>query len=131
MDEPDKTKKDKSGRGTHISGPSLYAPPVQNYQFVFLIIVFLTLIIKIFFSIHAFFASTVTGLQILCYESNDQRVSYVGGAFAVICVLTAALGTIAPSLNAISWLDYLTILSSIKLAITIVKYVPQAWMNYR
>ena len=70
-------------------------------------------------------------MQIICYDRNEQKVSKVGGVFGVICILTAGLGTIALALNAISWLDYLTILSSIKLAITIVKYIPQAWMNYR
>jgi len=85
----------------------------------------------IFFSVHAVFASTVTGIQILAYDKAGQRVSIPGGVFAGACMLTASLGTIAPAVNAISWLDYLTILSSIKLAITIVKYVPQAVMNYR
>ena len=87
--------------------------------------------IKIFFSVHAFAASAFTGFQIIVYERDNQRISYAGGAFAVLCILTAAFGCIPPAVGAITWLDYLTILSSIKLAITIVKYCPQAYMNFK
>jgi len=31
-DGPDKNKKDKSGRATHISGPSLYATPLVTHK---------------------------------------------------------------------------------------------------
>jgi len=85
----------------------------------------------IFFSVHAFAASAFTGFQIIVYERDNQRISYAGGAFAVLCILTAAFGCIPPAVGAITWLDYLTILSSIKLAITIVKYCPQAYMNFK
>ena len=92
---------------------------------------FLSYLLIIFFSVHAFAASAFTGFQIIVYERDNQRISYAGGAFAVLCILTAAFGCIPPAVGAITWLDYLTILSSIKLAITIVKYCPQAFMNFK
>lgn len=58
-------------------------------------------------------------------------MSKFGWLFAGSCVLAATLGCIAPAVGSILWLDYLIILSSVKLAITIVKYIPQALMNYR
>jgi len=85
----------------------------------------------IFFSLHAFLASALTGLQIIIYDKNDQKVSKFGWLFAGSCVLAATLGCIAPAVGGMLWLDYLIILSSVKLAITIVKYIPQALMNYR
>ena len=58
-------------------------------------------------------------------------MSKFGWLFAGSCVFAATLGCIAPAVGSMLWLDYLIILSSVKLAITIVKYIPQALMNYR
>ena len=44
--------------------------------------------------------------------------------FVVVTVIPAALGTI-------EWLDYLYYFSYIKLGSTLIKYIPQAFMNYR
>ena len=83
-------------------------------------------------SIHALVASLVTGFQILIYERSDQKVGYFGWAISVLAVLTAIVSTIPAAVSdKLSWLDYLTILSIIKLVITITKYMPQAFFNFQ
>jgi len=86
----------------------------------------------LFFSIHALVASLVTGFQILIYERSDQKVGYFGWVISVLAVLTAIVSTIPAAVSdKLSWLDYLTILSIIKLVITITKYMPQAFFNFQ
>ena len=51
---------------------------------------------------------------------------------SVLAVLTAIVSTIPAAVSdKLSWLDYLTILSIIKLVITITKYMPQAFFNFQ
>ncbi|XP_059608391.1 cystinosin homolog isoform X2 [Phlebotomus argentipes] len=89
------------------------------------------LVNDVVFSLHAAFATLVTISQCFIYERGDQRVSMVArgilGIFAVVVVVCAILaGT-----NVFHWLDFLYACSYIKLTITLIKYVPQALMNYR
>jgi len=85
----------------------------------------------LFFSIHALVASLVTGGQILIYERAGQKLGYFGMVISALSILTIIFGTIPAAIAKITWLDYLTILSIVKLVITITKYMPQAWMNFR
>ncbi|CAG9784867.1 unnamed protein product [Diatraea saccharalis] len=85
----------------------------------------------VFFSLHAAFATLITITQCFIYEREDQRVSNAGrgvlGLFGGIVVITACLG----AASVVEWLDFLYYCSYIKLAITLIKYVPQAYMNYQ
>ncbi|KAJ2946902.1 hypothetical protein O0L34_g16241 [Tuta absoluta] len=85
----------------------------------------------VFFSLHAAFATVVTIVQCCIYERDDQRVSLVGrgilGVFTCVVVTTASLG----AASVLAWLDFLQYCSYIKLCITLIKYVPQAYMNYK
>ncbi|XP_031640201.1 cystinosin homolog isoform X2 [Contarinia nasturtii] len=85
----------------------------------------------VFFACHAVFATLITIFQCFAYERADQRVSMVGRSllslFAVCGVLSAVLATV----KIIHWLDFLYICSYIKLTITLIKYLPQAYMNYQ
>lgn len=86
----------------------------------------------IFFSLHAGCLTLITVIQCLIYERGGQTVSLtarliIGGFFAVIIV---SLGlTLFSSL--LSWLQFILICSYIKLVTTLIKYVPQAFMNYK
>lgn len=85
----------------------------------------------VFFSIHASVITLVTISQCFIYERAAQRVSWTAqgiiGIFAVTIIVTGGL-----SLGSkLAWLDFLYTLSYIKLAITLMKYVPQAVLNYR
>ncbi|EDW16846.2 cystinosin homolog [Drosophila mojavensis] len=83
------------------------------------------------FSLHAMFATSITIVQCFRYERGQQRVSKVAygllSIFALIVIISAGLA----GGSVIDWLDFLYYCSYIKLAITIIKYIPQALMNYR
>ncbi|KAL0840106.1 hypothetical protein ABMA28_015414 [Loxostege sticticalis] len=85
----------------------------------------------VFFSLHAAFATLITITQCFIYERDEQRVSNTGrgilALFTVIVIVTAGLGFG----GVLKWLDFLYYCSYIKLCITLIKYVPQAYMNYK
>ncbi|XP_043271892.1 cystinosin homolog [Venturia canescens] len=85
----------------------------------------------IFFSLHAVIATVVTIGQCFFYEIGNQRVSttarIIHGIFATFVLITAILGIV----KTIAWLDFLYYCSYVKLAITLIKYVPQAYYNYK
>lgn len=85
----------------------------------------------VFFTLHAIFATLLTILQCFIYDRGTQRLSKIcillligGWSFALITLIVAAVGKI-------KWLTYLYYFSYIKLAVTLIKYIPQALMNYR
>ncbi|KAH8416632.1 hypothetical protein KR222_000166, partial [Zaprionus bogoriensis] len=83
------------------------------------------------FSLHAMFATCITITQCFLYERASQRVSKTAlgllGIFAIVVIVSAGLA----GGDVIHWLDFLYYCSYVKLAITIIKYIPQALMNYR
>ncbi|XP_075970884.1 lysosomal cystine transporter cystinosin isoform X2 [Anticarsia gemmatalis] len=85
----------------------------------------------VFFSMHAAFATFITIVQCFIYERADQRVSTsargILGVFACVVLVSAGLG----GAGKLAWLDFLYYCSYIKLSITLIKYVPQAYMNYK
>ncbi|XP_074492671.1 cystinosin [Sebastes fasciatus] len=85
----------------------------------------------VFFSLHAVLLCLVYIGQAAVYERGGQKVSCtawlllaVGWTFALVSLFLAVA-------KQISWLDYLYYFSYIKLAVTLIKYVPQAYMNYK
>ncbi|XP_028301032.1 cystinosin [Gouania willdenowi] len=85
----------------------------------------------VFFSLHAVLLCLIYIGQAAVYERGGQRVSWtalflllIGWTFAFISLFLAIA-------RVISWLDYLYYFSYIKLGVTLIKYVPQAYMNYR
>ncbi|CAH0554802.1 unnamed protein product [Brassicogethes aeneus] len=85
----------------------------------------------IVFAVHAALATILTITQCYLYERAEQRVSITArcilgafGAFLLICIVLAAT-------DVIHWLDFLYYCSYVKLTITLIKYIPQAYMNYR
>ncbi|XP_014603809.1 PREDICTED: cystinosin homolog isoform X1 [Polistes canadensis] len=85
----------------------------------------------IFFSLHAVFATVITIVQCFIYETGSQRVSttvrIVHALFAIFIFISMLLAVKA----VIMWLDFLYYCSYVKLCITLIKYVPQAFYNYR
>ncbi|KAM0733695.1 Cystinosin-like protein [Formica fusca] len=85
----------------------------------------------IFFSLHAVFATIVTIGQCFIYEIGNQRVSttarIIHGIFAIFILISLILSFV----HTIHWLDFLYYCSYVKLSITLIKYVPQAYYNYR
>jgi cystinosin len=85
----------------------------------------------VFFSIHATAACLVTLIQCFIYESGGQRLSVVCRILLAVIWLFLIISLFVAVGHAITWLMYLYFFSYVKLAITIIKYVPQAWMNFR
>lgn len=85
----------------------------------------------IFFSLHAVFASIIVIGQCFIYETGNQRVSttarIIHGIFATFILISLILS----SVKTIQWLDFLYYCSYVKLSVTLIKYVPQAFYNYR
>ncbi|XP_017752194.1 PREDICTED: cystinosin homolog isoform X2 [Eufriesea mexicana] len=85
----------------------------------------------IFFALHATFATVITIIQCFIYETGNQRVSItariIHGIFAVFIVISMILAIV----KTITWLNFLYYCSYVKLSITLIKYVPQAYYNYK
>ncbi|XP_074101022.1 cystinosin-like isoform X1 [Cotesia typhae] len=85
----------------------------------------------IFFAIHAFFATAFTIGQCFFYEVGTQKVSVtariIHGLFTAATIILIVLGVVGK----IKWLDFLYSCSYIKLIITLIKYIPQAFYNFK
>lgn len=80
---------------------------------------------------HATILTAFTCLQCFCYERGGQRVSIIASAIIGIFFTILVTTLVLASIGTFHWLDFLNGCSYIKLAITLIKYVPQAVMNYR
>lgn len=85
----------------------------------------------VFFSLHALLLTLVYICQCAIYERGGQKVSKVAIGLLVIGWTFAFVSLFVAVAQKISWLDYLYYFSYIKLGVTLVKYIPQAYMNYR
>lgn len=85
----------------------------------------------VIFSIHAFFACVVQVVQCLIYERGDQQVSKTAKAIFVGLTLVSVVMVILGGTSVVHWLDFLYFVSYVKLFITLIKYIPQAYYNYR
>jgi len=85
----------------------------------------------VFFPLHAVWACGITIIQCVIYERGNQTVSKVCLAIlAAIAVFVVIILILAIS-SVIVWLDFLFYCSYVKLGITLIKYMPQAFMNFR
>lgn len=94
----------------------------------------------VFFAGHAAVITGVTLLQIAWFydypplDGPDKllRWTVLCGLGAVcLAAVSAALLIAATQESTITWLTFLSILSEVKVVITLFKYTPQVWMNYR
>ncbi|XP_063848896.1 cystinosin homolog [Scylla paramamosain] len=85
----------------------------------------------VIFSIHAFAACMIQVFQCCMYERGDQHVSKTAkvilGAIALVTGVMVVLGAAV----VVQWLDFLYYVSYVKLFITLIKYIPQAYYNYQ
>lgn len=85
----------------------------------------------VFFTLHAILLTTITIFQCFCYERGNQKVSLLSKILLSGTWLFAAVALVVTICNKITWLTYLYYFSYIKIGVTLIKYIPQAWMNYR
>jgi len=85
----------------------------------------------VIFTLHAIVACVVTIVQCIIYERGSQKMSKICmgilGGIAIFITISLILSFTA----VISWLDFLYYCSYVKLGITLIKYIPQAYMNFR
>eukprot|EP00038_Savillea_parva_P025982 m.50521 g.50521 ORF g.50521 m.50521 type:complete len:282 (+) comp7242_c0_seq2:284-1129(+) len=87
----------------------------------------------VFFAVHAVLLTLVTIVQCFIYERGDQRVSMFAKGLmgcAWTFMIVALILAFEHQLG-LRWVRFLNCVSYVKLLVTIVKYVPQAHMNYR
>ncbi|XP_068449316.1 cystinosin [Clinocottus analis] len=84
----------------------------------------------VFFSVHAVLLCLVYISQAAVYERGGQKVSCTAKVLLLIGWTFALVSLFLAVAKQITWLDYLYYFSYIKLGVTLVKYVPQAYMNY-
>ena len=87
----------------------------------------------VFFGIHAVALTGITIAQIGAYDRGGQTVSLLARAIlgVLVTLMAGAAAVVASGAGGFRWLDYLTFLSWVKVAITLMKYIPQALLNYR
>uniref|UniRef100_A0A1Y9H8V3 Cystinosin homolog n=1 Tax=Anopheles farauti TaxID=69004 RepID=A0A1Y9H8V3_9DIPT len=83
------------------------------------------------FSLHATFATGLIIVQCFFYERGQQKVSYTARALMLVFGLVVLISSVLVATGTYLWLDFFYNLSYIKLAVTLVKYIPQAVLNYR
>lgn len=109
----------------------------------------------VFFALHAFIVTFLTLIQCAVYDRGGQRISWPaalgagGAAAAILAYLGAVVGAAAqgghgiatvgvaaapsepdlPCGDILSWLSFLYFLSYIKLAVSLVKYIPQVLLS--
>lgn len=64
-------------------------------------------------------------------RGHKQAVSSFTAFFIAVTTIGVAIGTVVSGFGTIAWLDLLYYLSYVKLVISFLKLVPQAWMNYK
>lgn len=85
----------------------------------------------IFFVIHAIFLTLITIVQCFLYERGEQSISKFCRMLLFLMFLFALVSLIVAGAGVINWLTYVEYLSYVKLFITVIKYMPQAYMNYK
>ncbi|CAB4027218.1 Cystinosin [Paramuricea clavata] len=84
------------------------------------------------FTLHAILLTLITAIQILIYERGNQVVSKLCKILiSISCVFVFIALMITLFTDKISWLDYLYYFSYVKIGVTLIKYIPQAYMNFR
>ncbi|KAJ8277392.1 hypothetical protein GJAV_G00074660 [Gymnothorax javanicus] len=85
----------------------------------------------VFFSLHAFTLTLLYVCQSAVYDRGDQKVSKVAIGLLGVAWTFALVTLFIAVASKITWLEYIYYFSYIKLGVTLVKYIPQAYMNYK
>ena len=82
------------------------------------------------FAVHAVAVTIVTIVQCFVYERGNQKLARWSIAFMATAAVVAVILFILLLADKFSKLSYIYYFSYVKLIITIIKYVPQAWFNF-
>lgn len=84
----------------------------------------------VIFALHATIMALVMIIQFCWYRAPGEDPSTLGTSLAITLSLIILIGAAAVVTLRIDLLDYLYTLSYIKLLLTVVKCIPQAWLNW-
>jgi len=85
----------------------------------------------VIFSLHAVFACIVTIFQCAIYERGTQKVSKICKGILIGITLFLVISFFIVLGHFMEYLDFLYFCSYVKLFITLIKYIPQAYLNFR
>lgn len=83
------------------------------------------------FTLHATLITLVTIIQCFIYERGGQKLSLVARILLTAAMVAIVILLIVSACGKLTWLTYLMVFSYLKLGISLIKYIPQAYMNYR
>jgi cystinosin len=83
------------------------------------------------FTLHAIAATAFTIFQCFIFERGKQRVSIPAWILLALLWLAVFVSLFVSVGGKLSWLNFLYVFSYVKLAVTLVKYIPQVWMRER
>ncbi|GMH23902.1 hypothetical protein Nepgr_025745 [Nepenthes gracilis] len=81
------------------------------------------------FSIHAFLLTAFVLFQIFIYERGNQKFSKISLSIASAAWFAAAVCVVIALPNR-SWLWLISVFNAIQVIMTVIKYIPQAFMNF-
>ncbi|KAK4875900.1 hypothetical protein RN001_012322 [Aquatica leii] len=83
------------------------------------------------YNLHGTFAIIVTIIQCIIYEKGEQTISKTARIILGFITVFFIISFILLGVHVLPLLDFLYYCSYIKLVITVLKYIPQAYMNYK
>lgn len=87
--------------------------------------------VDVAFSLHGACLTAFTLFQMAIYEKGGQKFSWVAIGLTILIWISVVAVIITCGVGALEWLNLIYYFSYIKLAITAIKYTPQAWINFR
>ncbi|OWF56316.1 cystinosin-like isoform X2 [Mizuhopecten yessoensis] len=85
----------------------------------------------VIFALHAVFVTLITICQCCIYERGGQKISKISSLLLVLAWLFIFVTLFLAVGKVMTWLSYLYCFSYVKLGVTLIKYIPQAYMNYK
>lgn len=85
----------------------------------------------VFFGLHAVFATLIVICQICSYERGGQKVSKTAILILIGLTTSIAVYMVVTLMKKQTWLDFINYLSYVKLAISLMKYIPQTILNFK
>ncbi|KAL5717859.1 hypothetical protein ACHQM5_010817 [Ranunculus cassubicifolius] len=82
------------------------------------------------FSIHAVLLTAFTLFQVFIYERGTQKVSKISFAITFVAWVSAAI-CVFVAWPSNSWLWLISVFSTIQVTMTVIKYIPQAVLNFK
>ncbi|XP_053693785.1 cystinosin homolog [Sabethes cyaneus] len=83
------------------------------------------------YSIHALLATAMTLLQCYIFDNGGNSISIPAKGMIATYVLIILIAFVLVTFRVLHWLDFLYVLSYIKLSTNLVKYFPQVYINYK